>query len=207
MNVKIFAAACALGLTTAPAALLAQQAEQGQQSPALAGAELPPAELTEEGKEFIKKAAEGNLAEVLLAGAAKTSAGSPNVRQFAERLLDDHAATNQKLSNIAERHGVTWPQGAPQEAQDFAARLNEMSPEEFDTAYMEKMVKDHEKDVKEYREAQEKVQNPELKGYIDTTLEILEAHLVLARAIRDGANVEDLGPEVQGQTQAGREAR
>jgi putative membrane protein len=196
-------AAYAIALAAVTGAPLAQEAPAGA-SPPEAGAALPEQPITEEGREFVKKAAQGNLKEVLLAGTGKTHAGSPNVRQFAERLLNDHAEANEVLANIAKGHeGVEWPKDAPQEAQELAARLAKMPPEEFDQAYMEEMVKDHEKDVREYREARETVQNAELRGYIDTTLEILEAHLVLARAIRDGANVEELGPEVPPAGQGG----
>jgi putative membrane protein len=196
-------AAFAVALAAMAGAPLAQETPAAT-SPPEAGAALPEQPITEEGRKFITKAAEGNLKEVLLAGTVKAHGGSLNVRQFAERLLNDHAAANERLSLIAEGHeGVEWPKDAPQEAQELAGQLAEMAPEELDQAYMEKMVKDHEKDIREYREAREKVENAELRGYIDSTLEVLEAHLVLARAIRDGANVGELGAEVPPAGQGG----
>jgi hypothetical protein len=75
--------------------------------------------------------------------------------QFGQRMVQDHGQANEKLTAIAEEKGIELPQELPADAQQKYEELQQLSADEFDQAYMDEMVKDHEKDVQAFdRQAQ-----------------------------------------------------
>ena len=59
-------------------------------------------------------------------------------------------------------------------------KLSKMRGAEFDRAYMRDMVQDHEKDVKKFRQEAQHGGDPDLKGFAQKTLPVLEQHLKMA---------------------------
>ncbi len=64
-------------------------------------------------------------------------------------------------------------------------RLNGLSGNEFDKEYVSLMVKDHEKDLKEFQHAAKKAENPELKSFAAETSSVIEQHLQMAKNLAD----------------------
>lgn len=150
------------------------------------GAASAQGSLSEKDQKFIEKAAEGNMAEVALGDIAQQKASSDQVRQFGQRMVQDHGQANEKLKPIAQAKGVQWPEQLKDKHQELADKLSQLSGKEFDKKYMEEMVKDHEKDVEKYEKMAEKVEDQDLKQYIESTLPILREHLELAKQIEAG---------------------
>jgi putative membrane protein len=57
------------------------------------------------------------------------------------------------------------------------AKLEALSGNAFDKAYIEGMTKDHEEDIKEFNKEASSGRDPDAKVYAATTLPTLEAHL------------------------------
>ena len=55
---------------------------------------------------------------------------------------------------------------------------------EFDRAYAKAMLKDHKKDVKEFKEAAKDLKDPDLKAFAEKTLPVLEDHLRMAEQLQ-----------------------
>ena len=62
--------------------------------------------------------------------------------------------------------------------------LSKKSGRDFDRAYMNAMVKDHQEDIKAFETAEKKVTDTEVKAFISNTLPILHIHLDSAKAIQ-----------------------
>src|SRR5947209_18821633 len=60
---------------------------------------------------FLKKAIEGNYAEVQMGQLAQKNGQSDGVKKFGQMLADDHSAANQKAMDAAKSLGVTPPDG------------------------------------------------------------------------------------------------
>jgi putative membrane protein len=132
---------------------------------------------------FIQKAGEGGVAEVVLGCIAKQRASNPQVKQFAQRMIDDHSRANQQLMLIARAKGVALPNGLEGEFKETADRLSRLSGAEFDRAYMSDMVKDHQKDAAEFEREATGAQDPDVKSFASQTLPIIRQHLDLARQV------------------------
>lgn len=132
---------------------------------------------------FVKKAAQGNLAEVQLGHLALEKSSSPEVKKFAQRMIDDHSKAEDQLKQVASEDNVTLPDSPNAEQKATKDRLEKLSGESFDRAYMKDMVTDHTKDVSEFKMEAKDAKNPAVKNYASQTAPILESHLKQARSI------------------------
>src|SRR3954468_16534897 len=105
-------------------------------------------------EEFAQKAAGGGQAEVQLGQLASEKATNPKVKEFAQRMVSDHGQANQQLEQIAGNKKLDLPKMLPTEAQEEHDKLSKLSGAQFDKEYMRFMVEDHQKDVKEFQQAQ-----------------------------------------------------
>jgi putative membrane protein len=139
--------------------------------------------LSPSDRQFIKKAAEGGLAEVQLGQLATEKAASPEVKQFGQRMVDDHTKANDQLKQVASQKGVNVPEKLSAKDEATKARLEKLSGEAFDRAYMKDMVTDHTQDVTEFRTASKTAKDPDVKNFASQTLPTLEEHLKQAKNI------------------------
>jgi putative membrane protein len=132
---------------------------------------------------FLTEAGQGGHAEVSLGNLAAERASSADVKQFAQRMVTDHGKANQELSWLAQQKGWTVPSGPAPKHKAEEQRLGRLTGVAFDKAYMQHMVKDHEKDVRMFEEAARRLDVAELKAWIEKTLPTLRQHLESARSI------------------------
>ena len=130
---------------------------------------------------FVNKAAQGGMAEVSLGQLASSKATNPDVKAFGDRMVTDHTRLNDELKQLAQSKGVTLPADVDQESKDTADKLSKASGKEFDKAYIDDMVKDHEKDVKEFEKQSKDAKDPDLKAWVTKSLPTLQDHLKMAK--------------------------
>jgi putative membrane protein len=140
---------------------------------------------------FIKEAAEGGMAEVALGQLAVEKASNGDVKKFGQRMVDDHSKANNELKQLAAQKNVELPQDLNAKDKATKSTLESLSGDQFDQAYMKDMVKDHKKDVSDFRRESASAHDPDVKKFATQTLPTLKEHLKLA---------ESLAP--QGTTQA-----
>ncbi len=134
-------------------------------------------------RNFLMKAAEGGMMEVQLAQLAQKQAANDQVKQYAQKLEQDHSAANKQLMDIAQRRGVNVPSTLKPEDQQTIDRLSKLSGAEFDREYIRHMVKDHRKDVKEFDKESQKAMDTDVKTFAANTLPTLKDHLSKAEEI------------------------
>lgn len=138
----------------------------------------------EASAEFFVKAADGGMAEVAAGKLAQEKSTLKSVTEFAGMMVADHTGANAGLKELAQKKNVTLPDTVSQEHQKAAADLGKKTGKDFDKAYMDMQVKDHEKTVKLFEKASGDVKDPEVKSFVDNTLPKLKAHLDAAKAIQ-----------------------
>ena len=170
----VLAVAAALAL---PPAVMAQQpsdkpAKQAEQNKgSLAAAD----------RKFVMEAAHGGLAEVELGKMAAEKGASDAVKQFGKRMADDHAKAADELKQFAQQKGVTLPTDLDPKHKQLRDRLAKLNGADFDKAYANEMVKDHKKDVADFKREAQRAKDPDLKAWAGKTLPTLEDHLKQAQ--------------------------
>jgi putative membrane protein len=133
--------------------------------------------------DFAVEAANGSMIEMQLAALAKTKAVNPRVKEYANRILEDHKKMDSELKRIATAKNITLPQALSDEARNDIDRLNKKEKTEFDRKYMQMMVNDHKKDIDNFEKAAKNCKDPALKRFITESLPVLRKHYDSAREI------------------------
>jgi len=131
---------------------------------------------------FMQKAIAGNLAEIKVGQLAQQKGATEGVRHFGAVLERDHSKANQQAMSAASSMGVTPPAQPSSKEQAEYRRLASLSGSEFDKAFVKEMVKDHEKDIEEYKKEAEATKSP-AANYAQETLPDLQKHLQLAESL------------------------
>lgn len=139
---------------------------------------------------FVVDAAKGGMAEVTLGQLAAQKATDPSVKDFAQRMVQDHQKANDELTKLAAQKGATLPADTASAEKSTTEHLNNLTGADFDKAYMDHMVKDHKKDVKEFEREAKNAKDPDLQAWATKTLPILQDHLRMAESIDTTAKAE-----------------
>lgn len=129
-------------------------------------------------KMFLRQAAEGNIAEVQLGQLAAQKAASDDVKALGQKMVDEHTALNKDLEPLADSIGVMLPKRMNKEDQAEYDKLKGLSGDEFDTAYLTLMVKNHHKDLREFRLETADTQDSTLRETVMRGQRTIHRHMV-----------------------------
>ena len=130
-------------------------------------------------KMFLRKAAEGGIAKVKLGQLAAQKASSDDVKAFAQKMVDDHTKLNEEIAQLADSMGVMLPKSMNKEDQAEYDKLNALSGNDFDLEYLSFMVKDHHKDLHEFRIEAASHADPTLRDEVVKASGIIHEHTVM----------------------------
>jgi putative membrane protein len=133
-------------------------------------------------RRFLENTAQHGMAEVELGKLAQDKAQDPKVKEFAKKMVDEHGKANDEVKRIAAAKNVTLPTEMAREHKRAMDKLSKKSGADFDRAYMDDMVDDHEKDVKEFRSMAKNAKDSDVKSFASSTLPTLEQHLQMAKS-------------------------
>jgi len=127
-------------------------------------------------KKFATDAAIGSMAEVALGKLAAEKATNPEVKQFGQKMVEDHGKANDELKAAAQKESIDLPSSLDSKHQATVDKLSKLSGADFDKAYVKEMVKDHDKDVKEFQKEAQNSQNASIRDFAAKTLPTLQEH-------------------------------
>lgn len=133
---------------------------------------------------FMVKAADGGMTEVQLAEMAQQKATNQRVKDFAAMMVHDHTAVNDQVKTMAAQRNVVLPTAVSDDHQKAISDLNSKTGKDFDKAFMDQMVKDHETTIDLFEDAANDVNDSEMKTLINNTLPKLKSHLDSAKEIQ-----------------------
>jgi len=133
--------------------------------------------VAEEDAKFAVDAADGGMAEVALGELAQNKGTDPKVKEFGKMMVTDHTKANDELKALAASKNITLPAAPSEDKQKVATDLSAKTDKDFDKAYIDQMVDDHQKTVKLFEDGQKNVKDAEIKAFIDKTLPVLRSHL------------------------------
>jgi putative membrane protein len=132
---------------------------------------------------FLKDGAEGGMDEVKLGELALQNGVGDRVKQFGQRMVDDHTKMNNELQPLAARKHVTLPTDISVRQHASYKLLSAKSGEEFDKSYISSMVKDHEEDIAAFQKEASNGTDADVKALASKALPTLQEHLRMAQDI------------------------
>lgn len=132
---------------------------------------------------FLTEAMKGDNSEVALGKIAQSKGSSQGVKDLGAMLVSDHGAHKTEVATLAGQAGVPATDDLTDEAKTLETKLNGLSGADFDKAFVDAAVEDHQKDIAKY-EAQAKSSDPQTAALANKTLPVLKKHLESAKALR-----------------------
>jgi len=130
-------------------------------------------------KMFLRKAAEGGIAEVKLGQLAAQKGSSDDVKALGQKMVDDHTKLSLDIAQVADSMGVMLPKSMNKEDQAEYDKLNALSGNDFDIEYLSFMVKDHHKDLHAFRMEAASPTDPALHNAVVKAQSVIHDHTVM----------------------------
>jgi putative membrane protein len=147
--------------------------------PAAAAARLSAAD-----QQFVAVAAGAGLYEVEIARLAASRATNPQVRSYAQMLVEHHTANNNELIALVSAKGHRIGPGLPPTLQQRVTALSALSGAAFDREFIRMTgVQDHTSAIAAFERGRTSVTDSDLRAYIDKSLPTLRQHLQAAQAL------------------------
>jgi putative membrane protein len=116
--------------------------EQPGGRPGAVGAGGAGADVRSDG-EFVRDVAMKTMAEIELSRMALDKATNPDIKAFAQRIIDDHSAAGNALKSVVSGQPLGWPAQLDDKHRNTADELAQKQGGDFDRDYLEAMVDGH----------------------------------------------------------------
>lgn len=149
---------------------------------ASAGAAASGAKLGASDEKAVKDMAMADMAEVETGKLALSKSQNAEVKAFAQQMVDDHGQALSKVQALAQARGVTLPTELDAKHKAMSAKLEKLSGDAFDKAYMANAgVKDHKDTKSKLTSDARKIKDPDVKALADQHMPVVEQHLKSAQ--------------------------
>ncbi|MBI2844369.1 MAG: DUF305 domain-containing protein [Armatimonadetes bacterium] len=116
-------------------------------------------------REFMQNMMRHHAGAITISKLAAEKAKRPELRRFAQQVVDDQTRENQQLSRWLQGWYDVTAQAAPMPMdEEMLERLRALEGKQFDTEYMQAMVTHHQEAVNMARIAEQRAARPELKA-------------------------------------------
>lgn len=133
-------------------------------------------------EDFVEEASAKGIAEIETARLALEKASIPEVKNFAQTMIDDHSKANLMLSRLASQKDLEVAEDAELINQAKALVLKLRDEDSFDKAYMNNQVLAHQQTIELFNRASES-DDAEIAAFAKETLPKLQHHLQIAEQI------------------------
>jgi putative membrane protein len=138
---------------------------------------------------FVSKAMQGSQAEVQLGQLTLQKSQNEQVKQFAQRMIDDHTKLNDQMKPVAQQLGVTVPNQPSKKDRQTMAKLQALSGPAYDQAYIKDMIKDHKQDLSDFQTEASSGQDQTVKDAATQGSQVIAQHLQMIQQIAKDQNV------------------
>jgi putative membrane protein len=140
-------------------------------------------------KAFVRDALEGGMTEVQLGQLALQKSSNDDVKQFAQKMIDDHTKLGDEMKQVAVQMKIKVPDSPSKKDKSAIAKLQALNGDDFDKAYIKDMVKDHQQDLKAFKQEAQTTANPDLKQVVNQGGQVIDEHLQMIQQIAQKNNV------------------
>lgn len=138
------------------------------------------ATVSDADKQFMITAARTDMTEAHEGQMAENQASQPEVKEFAKALVQDHTESYVRISELANKTGVSIPKGINTGKDRTIQELVHLKGASFDRAFERDEIASHRRALQIFKREAAQAQDPDVKAYAAGKIPILEKHLHLA---------------------------
>lgn len=136
-------------------------------------------------RKMMVELAQANMAEIETGKIALEQTNNPEVKAFAQRMIDDHTKAAEDLTRLAKSKRVELPTEPDAKHQAMAKKLRGLSGEKFDKQYISQAgIADHRQTIALLNRIAKNAKDPELRGQAEKLLPTVKDHLDMAQKIK-----------------------
>jgi putative membrane protein len=139
------------------------------------------AEAVMKDEAFVRVAARGGLAEIKLGKLAMDQGSNEGVKAFGTRMVAEHTKAGDELKEAAKEENIGLPTDLSAKDQTTYDRLAKLSGADFDQAYAQDMVKDHQQDLRDFQREANHGNDDVIRGFASATVPMIQQHLDQAK--------------------------
>ncbi len=128
---------------------------------------------------FAMMVAQTDLAEIQVGNMALQKSSDPQVKQIAQKLVDDHTKTSTAMKEIAAKKGMTVPTETDAKHKALATKLQAESGKDFDKDFLDANSKDHHKVVQAFEKESSDGKDPDIKQFATQFLPAIKEHTTM----------------------------
>jgi putative membrane protein len=141
--------------------------------------------LTDRDNDWFKMITIANKTEIQASQMALSQSQNESVKTFAQMMIDDHTAAEQKVSTLAGESGVMLPSKVDDKHQSLLDDLRGKSGPDFDRAYAKLQVDAHKETIDADQDEANNGNNPQVKALAGDLLGTLQRHLNMAQNLQN----------------------
>jgi putative membrane protein len=125
----------------------------------------------------------GGRAEVELGRLAAGKTSHDRVRQFANRMVDDHGNANEQLKSLADKSKIPLPEELDSDHKKIRADLGKLDGAAFDLTYLAAQIVDHQKTAQLLAWEIGSGEDADLQHFASDKLPVVLEHIKAAQAL------------------------
>ncbi|GEM_PF-1021644 len=134
----------------------------------------------EQDERFLVSAAEFDYEQILLGKLANQRATSPDVKELAKMLEDVHRTSKSELGSMGILKSIAVPSTPTKNAHAVYDKVNVVSVEEFDAAYLTQVIARHNEAIGMFEQCIGGNHDPDIRNWAISRLPDLRLHLAKA---------------------------
>jgi putative membrane protein len=139
---------------------------------------------------FVRKVFDNNQAQVQMSLLAQEKSTSDDVKQFGEQMVNIHNKLDEQLEPLAKQLGVNKPKGPSKKDKKVIEKLQGLSGESFDTAYLQAMADAQQQSLKHFNDEAKDQGNPGAQQAAKADTPVLEQNFQVLEKIAQAHKVE-----------------
>lgn len=150
--------------------------------------------LSAEDRDIASQIESSTRADLDLGTYVQERAKDKDVKEFATTVVDDHSQALSEIRTFLKQHGVNEPVAeAPKEELSEITALRNTPDNEVGRNYVGMMVLENQRNLDELKADAAKVQNPDLKKYIQNRITVIDDHTRKAESLESKLNKNEKG--------------
>ncbi len=168
-----------------------QPAPQAPENPAAAGTNQDQVNFERmDAQDFVRNTLENDTAQVRLSQLAEQKSTSPDVKQFGEQMVKVHTELDHQFQPAAKQLGVDEPKGPSKKEKKEIAKMEALSGQEFETAYLQAMAREQQQTLKLFHKEAQNTANQALAQAARQDAQVLDQNFQILEKIAQAHNVD-----------------